>query len=109
MHFTAFHPDWKMQSTPRTPHQTLSRARRIARDNGVRFPFTGNVHDAAGASTFCPECGDLLIERDWYRLGRWQMDAAGCCGGCGTRIPGRFEAAPERFGAERIPVVLDRR
>jgi pyruvate formate lyase activating enzyme len=108
MHFTAFHPDWKMRDVPRTPAKTLTRARRIALENGVRHAFTGNVHDRDGASTWCPECGQLLIERDWYRLGRWQLDGDGCCSRCGAVLAGHFDARPGTFGAQRIPVRLCR-
>jgi len=108
MHFTAFHPDWKMRDVDSTPAATLSRARRIARGNGVHFAYTGNVHDAEGGSTWCPSCGSLLIERDWYRLGRWELDGRGCCRSCGHQVPGRFGAAPGQFGARRIPVRLER-
>ncbi len=107
MHFTAFHPDWKMRDVGPTPAATLSRARRIAMGNGVHFAYTGNVHDAEGGSTWCPSCGELLIERDWYRLGRWAVDGHGCCSRCGHAVPGRFGAAPGQFGARRIPVRLD--
>jgi pyruvate formate lyase activating enzyme len=93
MHFSAFHPDWKMRDIGPTPPATLTRARRIALDNGVHHAFTGNVHDPGGSSTYCHACGDLLIERDWYQLGRWQLDA-----------PGHFDAKPATFGARRIPV-----
>jgi pyruvate formate lyase activating enzyme len=108
MHFTAFHPDWKMRETAHTPAGTLARARRIAQDNGVRFAYTGNVHDAEGGSTWCPDCGSLLIERDWYRLGQWGLDGHGHCRQCGFELPGRFAGAPGQFGPQRIPVRLQR-
>ena len=94
MHFTAFHPDWKMREHAATPAATLAMARRVAMANGVRYAYTGNVHDLAGASTFCPGCGELLIERDWYRLGKWSLDARGCCANCGWQLPGRLDEAP---------------
>jgi len=94
MHFTAFHPDWKMREHAATPAATLGMARRIAMANGVRYAYTGNVHDPRGASTFCPGCGELLIERDWHRLGKWSLDARGCCAGCGWQLPGRLAAGP---------------
>ena len=106
MHFTAFHPDWKMREIPSTPPATLSRARAIARSCGVRHAFTGNVHDSEGSSTWCPDCGALLIERNWYRLGRWGLDEQGHCGHCGAPVPGHFDARPGRFGSRRIPVRL---
>ena len=104
MHFTAFHPDWKMTDKPSTPPATLIRAREIARKNGVRFAYTGNVRDPAGNSTWCPRCAALLIERDGYRIGRWGLDDHGACRQCGTAIPGVFDPEPGRFGARRIPV-----
>ncbi len=106
MHFTAFHPDWKMRDIERTPLATLGRARRIAMGNGVRYAYTGNAHDVEGGSTWCPGCGAMLIERDWYRLGHWGLDARGACRDCGETIPGRFDAAPGQFGARRVPVRL---
>jgi pyruvate formate lyase activating enzyme len=99
VHFTAFHPDWKMRDRPPTPPATLSRAREIAIGNGIHFAYTGNVHDRSGGSTWCPGCGALLIERDWYRLGRWGLDGHGNCGSCGAPLPGYFAGAPEHMAA----------
>ncbi len=106
LHFTAFHPDWKMMDVPSTPPTTLTRARDIAMKAGLRYVYTGNVHDAAGSSTYCHECGHLLIERDWYELGRWGLDQQGCCEECGTRIPGLFEAQPGHWGSRRQPLII---
>jgi len=106
LHFTAFHPDYRMLDKPRTPPETLRRARAIGRRAGLNHVYVGNVHDAEGASTYCSGCGELLIERDWYRLGRWQLDAAGRCRACGTALPGVFEARPGAWGARRQPVRL---
>jgi pyruvate formate lyase activating enzyme len=108
MHFSAFHPDWKMRDIGNTPPATLTRARRIAMDNGVRYAFTGNVHDPSGSSTYCHACGELLIERDWYKLGRWQLDTEGHCQKCATPLPGHFDLSPAKFGARRIPVRISR-
>ena len=106
MHFTAFHPDWKMRDRPPTPPATLTRAREIAIGNGVRHAYTGNVHDVEGGSTWCHACGQLLIARDWYQLGAWNLTEDGCCRHCGTRCAGRFEGPPEGWGPRRLPVVL---
>jgi pyruvate formate lyase activating enzyme len=95
-----------MLDTPPTPPATLTHARSIARTNEVRYAYTGNVRDPAGGSTRCHGCGALVIERDWYELGRWGLDDAGRCAACGTVIPGVFEARPGRWGARRLPVVL---
>jgi pyruvate formate lyase activating enzyme len=107
MHFTAFHPDWKMLDVPHTPAATLRRARHIALDNGVRFAYTGNVHDSDGGSTYCPNCGTRVIERDWYELGSWRLDDDGACLDCGTPLPGRFDARAGHTGPRhRSRVVL---
>lgn len=106
IHFTAFHPDYKMLDLPPTPAATLSRARRIARRNGIRYAYTGNIHDAEGGSTYCHACGETLIGRDWYVLGQWHLTPDGHCASCGTPCAGRFEAAPGHWGARRQPVRL---
>ena len=107
MHFTAFHPAWKMQDTPPTPSSTLSHAREIAIQNGVRYAYTGNVHDPNGDSTWCHNCGQLLIERDWYRLGEWNLTPEGNCRFCGTHCAGVFEAEPGDWGPRRLPVQME--
>ncbi|MCW8943493.1 MAG: AmmeMemoRadiSam system radical SAM enzyme [Sedimenticola sp.] len=106
MHFTAFHPDWKMRDHPPTPSATLTRARTIALANGVRYAYTGNVHDSEGGSTWCHSCGQLLIERDWYELGCWHLTADGHCDKCGATCAGQFEKEPGQWGARRLPVNL---
>ena len=104
IHFSAFHPDWKMRDKPRTPAATLARARRIAMENGLRYAYTGNVHDRAGDTTLCPGCGAAVIERDWYRLLGWHLDLQGGCSACGTSIPGVFEERPGNWGSRRQPL-----
>ncbi|MDJ0879010.1 MAG: AmmeMemoRadiSam system radical SAM enzyme [Halieaceae bacterium] len=101
LHFTAFHPDWKMRDIPGTPAETLTRARSIALEAGVQYAFTGNVHDPRGNSTWCHGCGSLLIERSWHSLGEWRLTADGCCPDCGVSVPGVFEAQPGDWGAKR--------
>jgi pyruvate formate lyase activating enzyme len=106
LHFTAFHPDWKMLDRPPTPPATLTRARHIALANGLHYVYTGNVHDRDGGSTYCPGCGLRLIERDWYQLGAWRLTASGACARCGTQIPGVFAASPGAWGPRRLGVRL---
>ena len=106
LHFSAFHPDWKMLDIPPTPPETLTRARNIAMGKGLRYVYTGNVHDTLGSSTYCHNCGDLLIERDWYELGTWGLDDHGCCKSCGTNVPGKFESRPGVWGSRRLPVFV---
>lgn len=106
MHFTAFHPDYKMLDKPPTPTATLKRAREIALKNGVRYAYTGNVHDERGGSTYCHQCGTRLIGRDWYVLRTWQLTADGCCPRCGARCAGVFEPRPGSWGPRRQPVRL---
>jgi pyruvate formate lyase activating enzyme len=106
LHFTAFHPDFKMLDVPHTPPETLTRAREWGLRNGLRYVYTGNVHDRAGSSTWCPGCGALLIERDWYELGAWQVTDDGRCRACGWALPGRFDGPPGSWGRRRVPVRL---
>lgn len=106
LHFSAFHPDWKMRDVPPTPPESLSRARAIALENGVRYAYTGNVHDKAGESTYCHQCGERLIGRDWYVLSDWNLTAEGHCAKCGTPCAGVFQARPGDWGARRLPVRL---
>ena len=106
LHFTAFHPDWKMLDKQPTPPATLTRARRIALRNGLRYVYTGNVHDEVGGSTHCHGCGKRVIGRDWYELTDWQLDERGRCLHCGSVCPGVFEGAGGGWGARRLPVSL---
>ncbi len=104
LHFSAFHPDYKMTHIGHTPQETLSRARQIALQAGLRYVYTGNVHDRDGDTTSCHHCGAPLIVRDWYQLQEWHLDASGNCPHCGTYCAGVFEAEPGRWGARRVPV-----
>jgi pyruvate formate lyase activating enzyme len=106
MHFTAFHPDWKMRDRPPTPVSTLIKARSIAIKNGVRYAYTGNVHNEAGDSTYCHHCGTKIIGRDWYNMTAWNLDVQGQCQACGTACAGVFEAKPGNWGARRMPIRL---
>jgi len=93
LHFTGFHPDFKMMDRPPTPPETLSRARAAAREVGLHHVYTGNVHDRAGQTTSCAACGEPLIERDWFAI-RSYLVRDGACPSCGARLAGRFDAAP---------------
>jgi pyruvate formate lyase activating enzyme len=108
VHFTAFHPDHKMTDIPATPPATLTRARRIAMNEGLRYVYTGNVHDATGGSTYCSGCARPIIVRDWYRIGDYQVTPAGACVHCGTALPGRFDTFRHQFGRRRVPLFLNR-
>lgn len=101
LHFSAFHPDFKMQDIPPTPPATLRRAREQAIAAGLKHVYTGNVHDPAGQSTYCASCGALVIERDWYALGAYQLDEGGRCNACGYALAGRFEGRPGVWGSRR--------
>jgi pyruvate formate lyase activating enzyme len=105
LHFTAFHPDFKMLDRPPTPASTLTRARETGLGNGLRYVYTGNVHDERGGTTYCPGCGKPVIARDWYRLTSWSLNE-GQCAGCGARVPGVFEGRPGQWGPRRLPVHL---
>jgi pyruvate formate lyase activating enzyme len=107
LHFTAFHPDYKMTDIARTPAATLTRARRIALGEGLRFVYTGNVHDTDGGTTFCPGCAKPLIVRDWHEILRYAMTADGRCPHCQASVPGRFAPAHEQWGRRRVPVRIN--
>jgi len=106
LHFTAFHPDWKMRDRPPTPPATLRRARAIALKNGLRYVYTGNILDSEGQSTYCHACGRLLIGRIGYQITAWHLDEQGCCPDCRTPCAGVFEARPGSWGPKRQPLWL---
>jgi pyruvate formate lyase activating enzyme len=106
LHFSAFHPDFKMRDVPRTPPATLRRARRIARDHGLRYVYTGNVHDPDGQTTDCPGCGAAVVVRDWYVMKSYDLTDSGACKRCGATLPGRFDGPVGRWGARRLPVTI---
>ena len=104
LHFSAFHPAFRLTDRPPTPPATLAEARRIARAQGLRHVYTGNVDDPDGQSTRCPHCGAILVGRDWYRLTAWGLDEGGRCRACGVPCPGVFDPAPGTWGPRRLPV-----
>jgi len=104
VHFSAFHPDYRMLDKERTPHATLARARRIAMKNGLRYAYCGNVHDFGRQSTQCHVCGTRVIGRDWYELSDWRLDDRGACEACGTPVAGVFDGRPGTWGRKRLPV-----
>ncbi len=104
LHFSAFHPDFQMRDKPATPASTLTRARNIAMNNGIQYVYTGNVHDEAGGSTYCHECGTKIIGRDWYVMTAWKLDEKGACLKCGTKCAGIFDTAPGGWGARRAAI-----
>jgi pyruvate formate lyase activating enzyme len=94
LHFTAFHPDFKLMDKPATPPATLKRARRIALSAGIKFCYVGNVYDDEGQSTYCPACGAVLIRRSWHDIVEYHLQENRC--GCGAEIPGKFTTGPAR-------------
>jgi pyruvate formate lyase activating enzyme len=106
VHFTAFHPDWKMRDTPSTPAGTLLEARRIALAAGLRYVYTGNIHDEDTQSTWCHSCGTRLIGRDWHELTAWSLTPDGRCTACGTACAGVFDGTPGHWGRRRSPMFL---
>jgi pyruvate formate lyase activating enzyme len=108
VHFSAFHPDYKMLEHPPTPKETLIRAREIAVKNGLRYAYVGNVHHEAGDSTYCPGCGEMIIGRDWYEITAWNLTDKGECRSCGTRCAGVFDGPPGNWGRKRQSVNMRR-
>ncbi|MDH4134514.1 MAG: AmmeMemoRadiSam system radical SAM enzyme [Gammaproteobacteria bacterium] len=109
LHLSAFHPDYRMRDIPATPASTLTHARRIAMQNGLRYVYTGNVHDTDGGTTYCPSCHTPLIVRDWYRIGVYRLTDDGHCPKCDAKVVGHFEhfSITQQFGNRRQPIVLD--
>lgn len=104
VHFSAFHPDWKMRDIHATPATTLIRARDIALSNGIRYAYTGNINDKITQSTYCHHCGEVLIGRDWYQLSDWSIDVEGNCKHCSAKVAGVFEEQPGNWGRQRLPI-----
>ncbi|MBT3765165.1 MAG: AmmeMemoRadiSam system radical SAM enzyme [Rhodospirillaceae bacterium] len=108
VHFTAFHPDWKMQDKPRTPPETLFQAYNIARKNGIHYVYTGNIHDERTGSSYCHNCSSKLIGRDWHELKAWNIsfdgNYRGNCAKCGEPVAGIFENEPGDWGRKRVPL-----
>jgi pyruvate formate lyase activating enzyme len=104
LHFTAFHPDYKMLDIPHTPASTLTRARKIALAEGLRYVYTGNVHDREGGTTFCHGCGKPVVVRDWYEILSYAVTADGRCRHCAAPLPGRYAAFERPWGRKRVPV-----
>ena len=104
LHFSAFHPDYRLTDVPPTPPATLQRARRIAQRAGLRYVYTGNIHDPVGGTTSCAGCGTALIVRDYYKILEYRLDPTGRCAQCGLAPPGHFAAECGQFGRRRLPV-----
>jgi len=107
LHFSAFHPDYKMPDIPATPPATLNRAREIALKEGLRYVYTGNVHNIEGDTTFCPSCSTPLIVRDWYQINQYRLTKDGHCPDCGSAVAGRFDVKAGNFGRQRIPIAIN--
>jgi pyruvate formate lyase activating enzyme len=106
LHFTAFHPDFKMRDVPATPAATLTRARRIALDHGLHYVYTGNVHDPDGQTTQCASCGEPVVVRDWYEIMSYRLTYLGRCERCGSALPGVYDGPVGTWGSRRLPVRL---
>ncbi len=106
LHFSAFHPDFKMLDVPRTPPETLRMARRIALERGLRYVYTGNVHDPEGGTTRCPGCGVAVVVRDWYDIRQYELTDTGACIHCGQQVPGVYDGTAGTWGRRRVPVQL---
>jgi pyruvate formate lyase activating enzyme len=107
VHFTAFHPDYKMLDTPPTPPATLTRARCIGIEEGLRFVYTGNVHDAEGGSTWCPGCGSAVVVRDWYAMRHYALTDDGRCRACGCQLAGVYDGPAGHWGRRRLPLLTN--
>ena len=108
LHFTAFHPDWKMMDVPSTSHDSLLKAYKIAMSKGMHYVYLGNVFDLQNSNTYCHNCKNLLIERNWYKLGRWNLNKKGECIYCSVKCKGFFDKYPGSWGRKRLPVAIEK-
>ncbi len=108
LHFSAFSPSWKMQDKPKTPPVSLFRARRIALESGLHYAYTGNITDQGRDSTYCHNCGQRVIGRDWHIINSWELTGDGHCNNCGEKIAGIFNGPPGEWGRKRQPVNISR-
>ena len=106
LHFTAFHPAYKMMDVPPTSVNTLVKARRIGLYNGLHYVYTGNVRDREGSTTFCHSCKREVIVRDPYSIEQYHLSAEGKCRFCGAPCAGVFGEISEDWGAKRVPILI---
>jgi len=106
LHFTAYHPDYRMMNNPPTPPTTLEMARKIALQAGLKYVYTGNVFDPEGQATNCPTCHTTLIARNQYTINEWHLNSNAECPNCHTPIPGKFDPVPGNWGNKRQPIQL---
>lgn len=106
VHFTAFHPDWKMADRPATPLASLQRIRQTARNTGLLHVYTGNVLHPEGECSNCSQCGLGLIARKRYEISSWNLTADSCCPSCGSQLPGHFATAPGTWGSRRRTIAI---
>jgi pyruvate formate lyase activating enzyme len=107
LHFSAFHPDFRMCDRSPTPLSTLQRARAIARGNGLHHVYIGNLRDDDGAATYCAGCGAKLIGRIGYEITSWALSESGACKVCGVVCAGVFDGPPGAWGNRRLPVQIE--
>jgi pyruvate formate lyase activating enzyme len=93
-----------MMDIPPTPAATLTMAREIGLRAGLRYVYTGNVHDRTGGTTYCAGCGKPVIVRDWYEILRYELTDDGRCPHCDASVPGRFGVFDRAWGRRRRPV-----
>ncbi len=106
IHFSAFHPDYRMKDVPHTLPSTLMRAVKIAKQSGMRYVYAGNIRDSNTGTTCCHECGEILIERDWYEITKWALDDNGACPECCAPCSGVFSGRAGKWGRKRQPITL---
>lgn len=87
VHFLRFHPDYKMMEFGHTPVETLEKHHRIAKDAGLRYAYIGNVPGHPLEHTYCPECGNVAVQRYGFDIEAWNLDGKNQCTNCGEPIP----------------------
>lgn len=102
LHFSAFHPDFKLDDVPPTPPSTVKRARRRALAAGLHHVYTGNIRDPEGQVTTCSGCGEELIGRDTYDVQVYRLTPEGRCPRCDLALAGRFGTKAGNWGTRRM-------
>ncbi|ABK76923.1 pyruvate-formate lyase-activating enzyme [Cenarchaeum symbiosum A] len=87
VHFLRFHPDYKMMEFPPTPVETLVAHHRMAKEEGLRYAYIGNVPGHPLEDTYCHGCGEVAVKRNSFDISSWNLDAQNRCRSCGCQVP----------------------
>jgi len=86
IHLLRFHPSAEFMVIRETPISTIERAVKLVSDVGLRYVYSGNIPNHKGENTYCPNCNKLLVERDGFKISKWEIDADLACPRCRAKI-----------------------